>query len=364
MVSHFSERSASRVQRVVQRLGTLLAVLFAAAFLSGFVFSRFAGQFPGCRLAEICFPLSHPCALTVGSNGEITVASGFYGRIQVYSADGVFLRGFFYSGDGGDVRLNCDVQGRLFVYSYRRHELLTVSATGQVIRRDRIERLPDDWPDQFYCRVNDGRELFLRNTVVSPRVDTDAPDGSQSTIITNSWWVMPFAGPVAPWMGLVVLTLGPWLVTRIWKGDYSMMSNGKGIGANGDIAKLPPEEMSDMSDMGGRRSFRVQISHSEAERQMAATYSPLVASIFVITLFISRDLLVDANWLARWLVWELLLSVLMFSVAAFIWGRFRPNWCDRLLVLCTNHFIKTVLLVGLFPVLAALCIAVHAFWNS
>ena len=219
------------LQRVFYGIVSLGAVLCVLGFMAGFFFAGFAAHFPNVQLANICFPLSHPCAVAVGTRGEIVVASGFYGRIQYYDADGTFLHGFFYDGDGGAIRLRFNERGKLVALLSRLREIHTFTAAGLVLERKHTDLPTHDWPDPFHAQDKNGRVYLLRNTELSPRLDVEGPKNSVKTLLTNSWFVAPFAGPLAPWIGLSSTCVLSWAMSLLAHRKSQRVS-----GANGNAA--------------------------------------------------------------------------------------------------------------------------------
>ena len=195
----------NRCRVLAVKLMTILSFLLVAAFLSGIALSSVILQFPDINLKYVNFPLSTPCALTVEQNGNIVVASGFYGRIQVYSVDGRFLSGFFYAGDGGNVRVVCNGNDQYLVFTARGEWAYLFSGTGKLLSKAHSETQFSALPNPYSCQTVNGAVVHLRNVQLNPRVVVTYTNSTEKTIISNPLPVVPFVGPIAPWACLVLL---------------------------------------------------------------------------------------------------------------------------------------------------------------
>lgn len=200
-----NRRLLNKRRVIAVRLMNVLALLLIASFLTGFVLPSLIVQFPSVQLADIDFPLSSPGAVAVEPNGNILVASGFYGRIQVYSNKGRFLRGFFYPGDGGNVRIVCDGNGQYRVYVARENLEYVFSGKGHLLAKKKFGTPFSSLPNPFCCKSINGAVVNLRNVDVNPRVDVTYPDSTETTLISSPFPILPFVGPIAPWIGLVLM---------------------------------------------------------------------------------------------------------------------------------------------------------------
>lgn len=208
-----NRRLLNKRRVIAVRLMNVLALLLIASFLTGFVLSSLILQFPNVQLADIDFPLSSPSALAVERNGNIVVASGFYGRIQVYSSEGRFLRGFFYPGEGGNVRIVCDRNGQYLVYVARENLEYVFSGNGHLLAKRQFGTPFSNLPNPYFCKSINSAVVNLRNVDLNPRVDVTYPDLTGRTLISNPLPIVPFVGPIAPWVCLVLLAVVRHLVS-------------------------------------------------------------------------------------------------------------------------------------------------------
>lgn len=67
-------------------------------------------------LANLRFPLGELCDFDIDSNGQFYCAVGSPGRVQVYSPEGNFIRGWFVGNGGRDFKINIDPNDMVHVY--------------------------------------------------------------------------------------------------------------------------------------------------------------------------------------------------------------------------------------------------------
>jgi len=154
-------------------------------------------------------PLGELECVAVDSRGDVYCSSGFYQRIQVYSPEGRYLRGWYVPGViGWSIRTN--ESDRIEVVT-RGEAIQTYSGSGTLL--ETWTPPPDFEPDmqkvhdQSYNKCTDtaGRIYSVRAGLVYPHVIRRDKDGSTRTVVSPprlSWFLM------APFPAFLYIAIG------------------------------------------------------------------------------------------------------------------------------------------------------------
>jgi len=220
MLQSWRRRSASRgeassdvrppwVWRAARWIGLLVLIYGGILWCAGPVLNAMR---PAWASDETEFPMGSLRAVAVDSAGRVYCGSMWYGRIQVYGADGDFLRGWFVSADWGSFRLRVSQDDVLEVATARNDRLYRYDASGRL-----LEELPNaprhyealGGQGERECRDAAGSRYAIRAPVLCPRVVRVDPSGSRAAIVRTtlgSWLLMaPF--PAGPFWGIGVAVL-------------------------------------------------------------------------------------------------------------------------------------------------------------
>lgn len=204
-------RKMSRGMRVLYRVGGLMTILGFAGWFGAFVLGGFG--LTGLVPSHIELPLGHICDMAVDETGRIYCAAGPYARVQVYSAEGEFIRGIPSRSRGGGVtHIEIDSEGLLHIAISRKSWHYVFDQHGRVLRSFQdpryYDRLSGD-KGQLCDKV--GNRYKVSPSVFWPRVLRIDPSGNAQTVVSTPiplWFIMM---PLPAWlfalMGMVLLGL-------------------------------------------------------------------------------------------------------------------------------------------------------------
>ena len=194
---------------ISQCVAVVLLVLGAVGFLGGV----FVGICQPTWISPATqMPLGGLGSIVVDKRGDIYCGLEFYSRIQVYDAQGRFLRGWWVDGGaGGTWRLQLTDDGLLEVEAGRRGRIHIFDGNGVLCEQSKqseSQRESVNDRNQFVAMDTSGGRYTIRNRILCPRVVRDAHN-EQSTIIATPWYLWPIMGPLPAWgffmCGLVAL---------------------------------------------------------------------------------------------------------------------------------------------------------------
>lgn len=155
------------------------------------------------------FPLGDLNDVVVDGNGQIYCAILGNQRIQVYSKEGEFLRGWFARSGGGRFDLWWDNDGFLHVVGYQHYifnkegvflEEVEVDSSQEIAMYDNI--ISGEPKDDSGCVYK------IRNRHIFPKIVKIAPDEKESVIVSDPLFVWPVQGPLQGWFTLMLGFMG------------------------------------------------------------------------------------------------------------------------------------------------------------
>jgi hypothetical protein len=154
---------------------------------------------------QVEFPLTEPRNVAVDSQGRIYVTLVWFGRIQRYSPDGKFERGWDVP-VMGFFTIRTTPEDHVLVASGRKNTLLTFSADGELLKRE--ENLPEDLTNAFRKETETTGPYAVDNRRWNPRI-VDTRTGQ--TAVETPWPLRPFVLPYPAfayaWIGFVLLQI-------------------------------------------------------------------------------------------------------------------------------------------------------------
>lgn len=172
---------------------------------------------------RVRFPLGHPCDVVVDRQRHIYVGLAFYGRIQVYDAEGRFLYGFFADTNGGLFQMEIDGEKRfLTIVCARGDRVFTCTLDGTILsttrnQNHRFRALMARSADGFVDRV--GRRLVIRHAVIWPSIERIEGSDERSLRIKSPCYLWPIDGPT---LSIVTTFFGYALVLVVNRGKPSI----------------------------------------------------------------------------------------------------------------------------------------------
>jgi hypothetical protein len=164
--------------------------------------------------SKIQFPLSHLNGIAIDRNGRIYLAIQGYSRIQVYTNQGDFSKGWFINARGAFFDIWIDDDDLLHAVIARRggHEVYDLD--GQLLKWDKITSSDDE-----YIHLSDklgglkkedafGNTYLIRSPTWSPRIVKITPTGNESILIKDAYYFWLVQAPQPIWLvGLAGLAM-------------------------------------------------------------------------------------------------------------------------------------------------------------
>jgi hypothetical protein len=158
-----------------------------------------AVQWPAIHL-----PLCDLRDVAVDSRGRIYVLDAFHGRVQRYSPDGEFQRGWFVL-RSKVYALHVTADDRVIV---RANKLLTYSSDGELLKAR--ERQSGDRDEGLESETAKSCPYAVRRGLLPHIVDTRTGRG----VVTTPWWMrllaVPFPAFLYALIGMALMGLGSW----------------------------------------------------------------------------------------------------------------------------------------------------------
>ncbi|MHC4713418.1 MAG: NHL repeat-containing protein [Planctomycetota bacterium] len=198
-----------RLRKLVLRtVAVILVLLGSAGWFGGFFAHSLEPDYVD-RNTQL--PLGWLEGVAVDNHGRIYCGLQFYSRIQVYDADGRFLRGWFLDAAGGVFRLRISKSGQLEVATVRNDMLYTYNADGELVeKRTQAGHLYGEFgaESEYLATGPDGAEYRAKG-FPWPRIVKRDASGASHTVVSvpiHLWFMM---GPLPAWgfsaIGIVLL---------------------------------------------------------------------------------------------------------------------------------------------------------------
>ena len=156
------------------------------------------------------FPLGDLGSLGVDSKGNLYCGSIFYCRIQVYSPQGEFIRGWFLNSGGGTFQIEIDKEEKLHVHTARGNKYFIFSKEGKLLHKEipwsgEISSLGSFFKNDY--TGNDGNTYTIRHHWYLPIVVKTNAKGKDSVIVSDPFflWLLNGPFPVFFWIVLAVI---------------------------------------------------------------------------------------------------------------------------------------------------------------
>jgi len=173
------------------------SVFFLLVGILGFMASPFCTFFTDPDDPKVSswlrFPLGDPASLAVDSEGNLYCGLIPYCRIQVYSPEGKFIRGWFVDNGGRRFQIKIDEEDKLHVHTVSGNRYFIFSKEGK-LRHKEIpwsgERSSLGSFSQNDYKGNDGNIYKIRSQVffLSKVVKTDA-NGNESVVLSDPFFL-------------------------------------------------------------------------------------------------------------------------------------------------------------------------------
>ncbi len=146
------------------------------------------------------FPLGDPTSIAVDQDGRLYCALQFYQRIQVYDAQGQFLRNWHVP-NAGYFALRVNEQNYLEVET-REGQRYVFTADGTLLNQAILIQLenPAAILGKTFCTDPNGNRYEICNRFLAPHIIKISPQGESQIWIQMPFYQWLITGPLIPWL--------------------------------------------------------------------------------------------------------------------------------------------------------------------
>jgi len=161
------------------------------------------------------FPLHDINGIVIDSKGRIYCESSFWGRLQVYSSSGEFMRGWFSGSSGGACQIELDDDDLIHVYTARGGNHYVYDEMGKLICKTKLKET------EFYKYKKDtsekldhlGNRFQVRSRYLFPKIVRINSSGDIDLVIGNPLYLKLFE-PISVVISVVIALILLSLVER------------------------------------------------------------------------------------------------------------------------------------------------------
>ena len=175
------------------------ALIGLVGFLGGAVVAIAGSRVP---LRGVEFPLGDVQDIAIDADGNVALALGFYGRIQVYDAIGRFRGSWSADALGGAFTVSFRSSDRVASYANRRGSTVLFTASGERIAEESTATPPGS-KESLGVTTAHGATITVKRRLFWPTVLIEK-GGTTSTLLSEPWYLRPIEGPIATWLLMVL----------------------------------------------------------------------------------------------------------------------------------------------------------------
>jgi hypothetical protein len=190
-----------------------MCILGFTGFVNGFL-TAFEKAFWVSPKTEL--PLGDIGGIAADSNGNVYMIAHFYSRIQKYSSDGEFLRG--WPSNHNNPRLRVNQHDQLEVADDRRTRsgddfpdtLSTYDSNGDLISEEVVDGCYDEFGEESEksCQDNNGNKYSIHNKYWWPHVIKTTNQGAETKAVKTPFHLWLILGPFPAWIFMAVGLVG------------------------------------------------------------------------------------------------------------------------------------------------------------
>lgn len=151
-------------------------------------------------LANLRYPLGELCDFDIDSDGQFYCAVASSGRVQVYSPEGNFVRGWFVRNLGGEFKIDIDPNDMVHVHT-RRHASKSVprhyiySKEGKLIESLHTPKVDDVYFSRNTQASHEGALYQMRSRHLFPIIERVEPDSGRMIVIADPFYLWCIKSP-------------------------------------------------------------------------------------------------------------------------------------------------------------------------
>lgn len=183
-----------------------LALIGFGGFLAGFICSFTADSDYPKVSTKARFPLGDLQTAAVDSSGNIYCGSGFYSRIQAYSPEGKFIRGWFFQVGRGTLRMMIDGEDNIHIGTAKGDEHHIFTTDGKLLTTEGDMNAFNNL-DKDQITDIDGNSYEILNSLILPRVSKTDAKGKKTVVVSDPFYLWFINGPLPVWLWMLVAIL-------------------------------------------------------------------------------------------------------------------------------------------------------------
>jgi hypothetical protein len=177
-------------------MSVTVALVGLFGFLGGAVVALAGNRLP-MRAFE--FPLGDVQDVDIDREGKVVLALGFYGRIQLYDANGRFRRSWSADALGGPFTVSFQSPDLVASYAGRRGSTILFDLAGERVREDAEPARPKSETGAPSINAPDGSRVTVQRRLFWPNVVREK-GGVSSTLVAEPWSMRFIEGPLPTWL--------------------------------------------------------------------------------------------------------------------------------------------------------------------
>jgi hypothetical protein len=188
----------------LSKICLIMCIIGAFGFFNGFL-TAWGKAF--WITSKTPLPMGDPAGIAVDNKGNIYVALGFYYRIQKYSPEGMFLKGWPSNDNNPRIQISADDQ--LEVASYHKNSpdtLRSFDSEGNITSQKVIDGCYAEFgkDTERFCRDKNGNTYSIHNRYWWPYIMKVTPSGVKAKVVIVPWYLWLIQGPFPAWLMFAV----------------------------------------------------------------------------------------------------------------------------------------------------------------
>ena len=185
----------------MKKIGIILYLLFILMGFTGFIGGALITM--GVVNYDKEVPLGDITGVVVDNKGHIFVGLGFYGMVQEYDTDGVFVKNWRVSASGGTFNIDLTKDQKILISTARGSKQILYDQNGKEVSKKSISNTYSKTSRAGSTFVTQQGETYKIEGVLFPSIVKSSPD--RKVIVEQSLILQLMKGPFP---ALLIVTLG------------------------------------------------------------------------------------------------------------------------------------------------------------
>lgn len=191
----------------MKKIGFLLALILILSGFTGFLGGALISS--GIINYEKEVPLGGVKGIVVDTTGNIYIGLGFYGKVQVYDNNGVFLKNWNVDASGGTFNIDLTKEQHVLISTARGNKQMLYDQNGTLLSKKTIDNIYNETKnpsDRFSTKTG---EIYKVKGGIFPVIQRTSPD--DQVIVEQEFLFQLLKGPFPAWFmaafGVVLILL-------------------------------------------------------------------------------------------------------------------------------------------------------------